>query len=162
MQDRLTEHYRSTADHYHNLHRQSNTSAIDQIRADDLDVLIDLPGSPPSPGRPSSVPGQPPHPQLPRLSRQPGSHYVDGLLADAQLIPAEQEANYPEQVFRLPHAFASRWRQPGGHQPQKPRLARRCVCVLLLQQGRQDHCQHLLQLDNDSAGGAETASSGWL
>jgi predicted O-linked N-acetylglucosamine transferase (SPINDLY family) len=28
------------------------------------------------------------------------------------LIPAEQEANYPEQVLRLPHAFASRWRQP--------------------------------------------------
>ena len=113
MQDRLTEHYRSTADHYRDLHRQSNTSAIDQVRADELDVLIDLTGLTTF-SRPTIVCARPAPLILNYLGfpGSQGSHYVDGLLADAQLIPAEQEANYPEQVFRLPHAFASRWRQP--------------------------------------------------
>ena len=41
-----------------------------------------------------------------------GNYYVDGLIADDQLIPIEHETEYHEQVLRMPHAFASRLRQP--------------------------------------------------
>ena len=113
MQDLLTEHYRSTANYFRDLHRQSNSSAIDQIRADELDVLIDLTGLTTF-SRPSLICARPAPLILNYLGfpGSQGSHYVDGLIADAQLIPPNQEADYAEQVWRLPYAFASRWRQP--------------------------------------------------
>ena len=44
IQDQLTKHYRSTADYFRDLHPLSDNTAIDLIRSDELDVLIDLTG----------------------------------------------------------------------------------------------------------------------
>ena len=113
IQDKLTEHYRNTADHFCDLHHLNDTNAIDQIRTDELDVLIDLTGLT-SFSRPAIACARPAPIVLNYLGfpGSQGSYYVDGLIADAALIPAEQEANYPEQIWRLPHTFVSRWRQP--------------------------------------------------
>ena len=113
IQDELTEHYRSTADHFRDLNDQSNNNAIAQIRSDALDVLIDLTGLTTF-SRPAICCARPAASVLNYLGfpGSQGNYYVDGLIADEQLIPVDHEANYHEQVVRLPHAFASRWRQP--------------------------------------------------
>ena len=113
IQDQLTEHYRSTADYYRDLERQSDNTAIDLIRCDELDVLIDLTGLTTF-SRPAIACARPAAMVLNYLGfpGSQGNYYVDGLIADDQLIPIEQEAQYHEKVLRLPHAFASRWRKP--------------------------------------------------
>ena len=113
IQDQLTEHYRSTADYFRDLHPLSDNSAISLIRCDELDVLIDLTGLTTF-SRPAIACARPAAMVLNYLGfpGSQGHYYVDGLIADDNLIPIEQETNYPEQVLRLPHAFASRWRQP--------------------------------------------------
>ena len=113
IQDKLTEHYRSSANLFCDLHHLNDTNAIDQIRADELDVLIDLTGLTTF-SRPAIACARPAPIVLNYLGfpSSQGFYYVDGIIADAALIPAEQEVNYPEQICRLPHTFASRWRQP--------------------------------------------------
>jgi predicted O-linked N-acetylglucosamine transferase (SPINDLY family) len=44
IRDSLTDHYRSSADHFHDLSKTSDFKALNQIEADSLDVLIDLSG----------------------------------------------------------------------------------------------------------------------
>ena len=113
IQDQLTEHYRSTADYFRDLHPLSDNTAVDLIRSDELDVLIDLTGLTKF-SRPAIACARPAAMVLNYLGfpGSQGNYYVDGLIADDQLIPIEQEGEYCEQVLRLPHAFASRWRQP--------------------------------------------------
>ena len=115
IQDELTKHYRSTADVFRDLHPLSDNSAVDQIRKDALDVLIDLTGLTTF-SRPALACARP-APIVLNYLGFPGSqsnYYVDGVIADDQLIPIEHETHYHERVVRLPHAFASRWRQPMG------------------------------------------------
>ena len=138
------------------LHHLNDSNAIDQIRADDLDVLIDLTGLTTF-SRPAIACARPAPIVLNYLGfpGSQGSCYVDGLIADAALIPAEQEANYPEQVLRLPHAFSSRWRQPmAGITRSSFGLPDEAFVFCCFNRGDKINCRHLLQLDDDPGGGA--------
>jgi predicted O-linked N-acetylglucosamine transferase (SPINDLY family) len=76
------------------------------IRDDGIDVLVDLMGYTHQ-GRPSLLALRPAPLQLLYLG-YPGSMgapFIDGLVADAWLIPPELEHGYSEQVHRLPHGF---------------------------------------------------------
>ena len=44
IRDALTDHFKATADHFHQLHGRSDAECLEQIRADQLDVLLDLTG----------------------------------------------------------------------------------------------------------------------
>ena len=112
----MTEHYRSTADYYRDLERQSDNTAIDLIRSDELDVLIDLTGLTTF-SRPAIACARPAAMVLNYLGfpGSQGNYYVDGLIADDQLIPIEQED--PNTTKRccgcpmpLPAAGGSPWR----------------------------------------------------
>jgi protein O-GlcNAc transferase len=76
------------------------------IRDDGIDVLVDLMGYTHQ-GRPSLLALRPAPLQLLYLG-YPGSMgapLIDGLVADAWLIPPELEHGYSERVHRLPHGF---------------------------------------------------------
>ncbi len=76
------------------------------IRDDGIDVLVDLMGYTHQ-GRPSVLALRPAPLQLLYLG-YPGSMgapFIDGLVADAWLIPPELEHGYSERVHRLPHGF---------------------------------------------------------
>lgn len=115
IHDALTTHFEATADHFHHLHGRSDAECLEQIRSDQLDVLLDLTGLTTF-SRPALICNRAAPLQLGYLGfpGSQGHHYLDGLLADATLIPAELESDYSEAVWRLPHLFASPWRQPAA------------------------------------------------
>ena len=113
ISDAVTSHYEASAKHFRRLHGRTDADCLEQIRADQLDVLLDLSGLTTF-SRPALIRGRAAPLQLSYLGfpGSQGNHYVDGILADAVLIPPELSANYAEPVWRLPHTFAARWRQP--------------------------------------------------
>ncbi len=99
----------------------------DLIRDDGIDVLVDLMGYTHQ-GRPSLLALRPAPLQLLYLG-YPGSMgapFIDGLIADAWLIPPELEHGYSEPVHRLPHGFvcsAPLPADPGEDLPPSPSRA---------------------------------------
>jgi len=112
IHDSLTDHFAATADHFQQLYGQPDAACIEQIRADQLDVLIDLTGLTTF-SRPALICSRVAPLQLGYLGfpGSQGHHYVDGILADEVLIPPHLEARYCEAVWRLPVAFSSSYRQ---------------------------------------------------
>jgi len=113
IRDSLTDHYRSSADHFHDLSQTSDFQALKRIEADSLDVLIDLSGLTTF-SRPTILGAHPVELQVGYLGfpGSQGHHLVDAILADRELIPQELEGNYCEDVLRLPSAWSTRFRQP--------------------------------------------------
>jgi predicted O-linked N-acetylglucosamine transferase (SPINDLY family) len=94
------------------------------IRDDGIDVLVDLMGYTHQ-GRPSVLALRPAPLQLLYLGypASMGAPFIDGIVADNWLIPAELEYGYSERVLRLPHAFvcsASLPPDPGEPLPPAP------------------------------------------
>ena len=111
IRDRLTDHFKATADHFHDLHGRRDGDSVEQIQRDDLDVLIDLSGLTTF-SRPAIVCARP-APLLLGYLGFPGSqgaHYVDGILADDHLIPVDRTEDYSETVWRLPVGFVAKHR----------------------------------------------------
>ncbi len=113
IRDSLTDHYRSSADHFHDLSKTNDFQALKQIEADSLDVLIDLSGLTTF-SRPAILSAHPVELQVGYLGfpGSQGHHLVDAILADRELIPQELEGNYSENVLCLPYAWNTRFRQP--------------------------------------------------
>jgi predicted O-linked N-acetylglucosamine transferase (SPINDLY family) len=108
VSDEVTEVIRRSVDHYAMVAKQSSEAIAQRIRADRIDVLIDLMGHTHH-GRPSVLALRPAQLQLHYLG-YPGSlgaDWIDGVIADAWLIPPEHEIHYRETVHRLPWGFVS-------------------------------------------------------
>lgn len=113
IRDALTDHFEATADHFQQLHGRPDAECLEQMRGHQLDVLIDLTGLTTF-SRPALICNRCAPLQLGYLGfpGSQGQYYVDGILADAVLIPPELESQYSEAVWRLPQLFSSAWRQP--------------------------------------------------
>jgi hypothetical protein len=86
----------------------SSDAIAERIRADRIDVLIDLMGHTHH-GRPGVLALRPAPLQLHYLG-YPGSlgaDWIDGVIADAWLIPPEHDIHHRETVHRLPWGFVS-------------------------------------------------------
>jgi protein O-GlcNAc transferase len=108
VSDEVTEVIRRSVDHYALVAGDSSEAIAQRIRADRIDVLIDLMGHTHH-GRPSVLALRPAPLQLHYLG-YPGSlgaDWIDGVIADAWLIPPEHEIHYRETVHRLPWGFVS-------------------------------------------------------
>ncbi|SBO44417.1 glycosyltransferase family 41 protein [Cyanobium sp. NIES-981] len=108
LEDAYTASVRQGVDTYTVVCGWSNGAIADRIRADRIDVLIDLMGHTHH-GRPAVLAQRPAPLQLHYLG-YPGSlgaSWIDGLIADAQLIPVELEHGYSEPILRLPWGFVS-------------------------------------------------------
>ncbi|MFN5161689.1 MAG: tetratricopeptide repeat protein [Cyanobacteriota bacterium] len=107
-EDPYTDAIRRGVDHFHPVAQESNEMIAALIRADGIDVLIDLMGHTHH-SRPSVLAMRPSPRQLHYLGYPGpvGADWLDGVIADNWLIPPEHERHYRETVHRLPWAFVS-------------------------------------------------------
>ena len=108
ISDETTELIRRGVDHYAMVAGDSSEAIANRIRSDGIDVLIDLMGHTHH-GRPGALALRPAPLQLHYLG-YPGSlgaDWIDGVIADAWLIPPDHEIHYRETVHRLPWGFVS-------------------------------------------------------
>jgi len=111
--DEVTEVIRRGVDHYAMVAAESSEAIAQRIRADRIDVLIDLMGHTHH-GRPGVLALRPAPLQLHYLG-YPGSlgaDWIDGVIADAWLIPPEHDIHHRETVHRLPWGFVSSGQLP--------------------------------------------------
>ena len=93
-------------DHFRNLLDLADTAAAQRISRDRIDVLVDLDGF--TQGNRSGIFALRPAPLQAAYLGFPGTlgaPYMDYIIADAVVVPAEHTANYEEAVVRLPHSY---------------------------------------------------------
>jgi predicted O-linked N-acetylglucosamine transferase (SPINDLY family) len=97
---------RAASEHFVDIARDPDDIAAERIRNDELDILIDLKGY---------TAGD----RLPIMARRPcdiqvtwlgypgttGASFIDYLIADPFIIPAELESAYSERILRMPHSY---------------------------------------------------------
>jgi len=102
--DAVTERFRALADHWHQSVGLSDAALAEQIRADRIDILVDMAGH--TAGNRLLAFARKPAPiQLTYLlghGYSSGLSAMDGFLADVQLVPPDADHLFSEQVIRLP------------------------------------------------------------
>jgi len=119
---------RKGVDHFKPVAKANSESIAQQIRADGIDVLIDLMGHCHH-GRPSVLALRPARLQLHYLGYPSslGADWIDGVIADAWLIPPEHESHFKETVHRMPWGFVSSGLVTEPSDPIAPALSRQDV-----------------------------------
>lgn len=101
-------------EHFHDVRARPHADIARRIAADGIDVLVDLKGYT-GEARPQVLALRPAPVQVGYLG-YPGTlaaPFVDGLLADAVVVPPGAERDYGEEIVRLPHSYqATDDRQP--------------------------------------------------
>ncbi len=108
ISDAVTAAIRNGVDHFTVVAAESSEAIAQRIRADGIDVLIDLMGH--THHSRSGVLALRPAPLQLHYLGYPcslGADWIDGVIADAWLIPPEHELHYRERVHRLPWGFVS-------------------------------------------------------
>lgn len=98
--------------------QSSDQKAAEQIKADHIDVLVDLGGL--TEGTRNGILAWRPAPVQISYLGYPGSsggRYVDYIVADDYTLPAGEELHFPEQIIRIPptyqiNDYAARWLPP--------------------------------------------------
>jgi predicted O-linked N-acetylglucosamine transferase (SPINDLY family) len=128
VSDAVTAVIRKGVDHFALVAAESSEAIAKRIRADGIDVLIDLMGHTHH-GRPGVLALRPAPLQLHYLG-YPGSlgaDWIDGVIADAWLIPPEHDIHYRETVHRLPWGFVSSAPLPDSAAPAQPPPSREAL-----------------------------------
>jgi protein O-GlcNAc transferase len=105
---------RQACDSFIDLHHMSDLDAARRIQADQVDILVDLTG--PTVGSRLEILALRPAPIQVSFLGWPGSmgaDFIDYVIADAFIVPREQEAFYAEKIVHLPDCY-----QPSD--PQRP------------------------------------------
>jgi len=109
---------RAACEHFVDIAWEPDDIAAERIRADELDVLVDLKGY---------TAGD----RLTIMARRPcgvqvawlgypgttGAAFIDYLIADAFIIPPEGESAYSERIVRLPHCYQPNDRKRAAAEP---------------------------------------------
>jgi predicted O-linked N-acetylglucosamine transferase (SPINDLY family) len=125
-EDRLTARFQAASTQWRPTATLSDAELATQIRADQIDVLIDLAGH--AVGNRLLVFARKPAPvQITWIDSvgSAGVSAIDYLLADGRLIPRELQRYYPERVLRMPGSYVCY--EPAGATPDVgplPALAR--------------------------------------
>jgi protein O-GlcNAc transferase len=105
--DHITEYFRKSVDHWCGIAHWSDERVAERIRADEIDILVDL--SVHSEGNRLLVFARKPAPVQVTFAGYPGSTgltTVDYRLSDPYLDPPDQGDDcYSEATYRLPHSF---------------------------------------------------------
>jgi len=102
----MRQRLRSACEHFIDIARETDDVAVARIRADTLDVLIDLKGY--TLGDRLTILARRPCPiQITWLGYPgtTGTEHVDYVIADAFIVPPTAEAHYAERVLRMPHCY---------------------------------------------------------
>ncbi len=108
IHDEITDNIRAGCDVFVSLAQMSSAVAAQRIHADGIHILIDLAGYTTF-SRPEILALQPAPIQVQYLG-YPGTmaaEFIQYILADSRLIPAELAPHYSEKVIELPHAFVA-------------------------------------------------------
>nr|MDZ8063516.1 TIGR03032 family protein [Nostoc sp. EkiNYC01] len=108
IHDEITDNIRTGCDVFVSLDQMSSAVAAQRIHADGIHILIDLAGYTTF-SRPEILALQPAPIQVQYLG-YPGTmaaEFIQYILADSRLIPAELAPHYREKVIELPHAFVA-------------------------------------------------------
>ena len=97
---------RAACEHFIDVARDPDDVIAARIRADELDILIDLKGYTMG-ARPSVLARRPCAIQVNWLGYPGtmGAEFIDYLIADSFIVPPGQESNYAERVLRMPHCY---------------------------------------------------------
>lgn len=93
----------AAADRFVDVRALSHTAAAERIRADGVDVLVDLKGH--TQGARPAIAALRPAPVQAQWLGYPGTMgapFIDFIIADAEVAPPEHQADYDERVVRLP------------------------------------------------------------
>lgn len=106
ISDFCTEKFRNEADHWRDVRHLDHEQLDDLIRADEIDVLIDMDGHVPS-NRLLTFARKPAPVQLSWLDYMGtrGIKAIDGLICDSHHIPPDDEEWYIEHPYRMPDDF---------------------------------------------------------
>ncbi|MCH8930258.1 MAG: hypothetical protein IIA98_04995, partial [Proteobacteria bacterium] len=109
----LPDHFRKHADLFRPLNKLSNLQAAQLIAHDGVQILIDLAGYTRD-GRPGILAHRPAPLILSWLGylNTLGADFVDGVIADPRLLPADEQPAYCEQILHLPGLFTPTSRLP--------------------------------------------------
>ncbi|MEN3952051.1 tetratricopeptide repeat protein [Iodidimonas sp. SYSU 1G8] len=120
-EDETRARLRRASEHFIDIAALSDDAAAERIRADGIDVLIDLKGYTRG-GRPGIFARRPAPVQVNYLGFPGtlGTDFMDYIIADAVVIPPSLERFYAETVLRLPHCY-----QPNDRNRPLPPPARR-------------------------------------
>lgn len=103
--DEATAAYRAVADHWRIGHGSGDDGLADMVRADAIDVLVDLTGHLTG-ARLMTFAARPAPVQVTILATgTTGMAAFDGTVADAWLVPPEHEGHFSERVMRAPLAY---------------------------------------------------------
>jgi predicted O-linked N-acetylglucosamine transferase (SPINDLY family) len=104
--DIITEHLQRLAHHWRNIHGRTDEDVVNRIRADEIDILVDLAGHTANNRLPifahKPAPVQVTYLGYPNTT---GLKTMDYRLTDWEADPIGQEAFHTEQLVRLPHGF---------------------------------------------------------
>lgn len=106
QRDDFTERLKSLCGVWREIAAGSDDGVAEIIRADDLDILIDMAGS--TQGRPAVIARKPASVQVKwvgGLYNTTGMPAVDWLLADAAEVPEADEHRYSEKIYRMPDGY---------------------------------------------------------
>jgi len=106
--DDLTRRFRNAATIWRNAQTFDDEQFVEQIRADQIDVLFDLAGH--TAGNRLLVFARKPAPVQLTWAGYVGTtglNAIDGLIADPYYVPAEWERHYCERILRLPNVYVS-------------------------------------------------------
>ncbi len=104
--DAATQKIRTGCDKFVDLSRTSTQAAAQRIKADGIDILIDLAGYT-THSRPEILACQPAPIQCTYLGYPDttGADFIQYLIGDDWVTPHEVAAHYSEKIIRLPHSF---------------------------------------------------------
>lgn len=104
--DESTRRLRDASDHWRSIVGQSDLSVAEKIRADGIDILVDLSGHTRN-NRLLSFMQKPAPIQVTWLGyvNTTGLKAIDYIIGDKYVIPEKYECNFVEQVIRLPNCY---------------------------------------------------------
>jgi protein O-GlcNAc transferase len=117
---------RQACDHFIDLHHIANVDAAQRIREDQIDILVDLTG--PTVGSRLDILALRPGPLQVSFLGWPGTmgaDFMDYVIADPYVVPADQQAHYSERIVHLPDCY-----QPSDPQRPIPDVPSRASCGL--------------------------------
>lgn len=104
--DAVTTRLRARTHHWRDIAMLGNAACVETLRADALDLLLDLSGHTAG-ARPAVIEAHVAPLQIAYLGypAPTGARGIDAMIADAFVMPEGAEQGWPEQILRLPHAF---------------------------------------------------------
>lgn len=97
---------RDAVEHFVDIAWEADDAAVERIRADEIDVLVDLKGY--TVGDRLQIMAQRPSPVQVTWLGYPGTTgapFIDYLIADPYIVPPGAEGSYSERVLRMPHCY---------------------------------------------------------